>query len=46
MTSTNEREDQELEFTAKPRVFHFQPLLKDWVKLYNPQASYFTDLLL
>jgi len=39
-------EDEELMRTVKWRVFHIQTMMKDWVKLYNPQASYITALLL
>jgi hypothetical protein len=43
MTSTNVRGREHLMRIVKGLVFHIQPLIKDWVKLYNPQASYFTD---
>jgi len=42
LTSTNERGGWGTERIVKRRVFHIQPLMKDWVKLYNPQVSYFT----
>jgi hypothetical protein len=39
-------EDKDFMGIVKRRAFHIQQLLKDWMKLYNPQASYITALLL
>jgi len=39
-------EDEKPKRITKRRVFHIQTMMKDWVKLYNRQASYITALLL